>query len=127
MFYFTQINSLHFHYLKLLILSDFEISVLNTRVDWNATHESRRDGNRGIAASCSLLAKERRDYFIPEGVNSLGTPQCLQLSHLFLLLSPIRCLCLSLRISSAQHPFLFGLIHALRFCIHSSIFSSASL
>src|SRR6218665_3297033 len=30
---------------------------------------------------------------------------------LFLLLSPIRCLCLSLRISSAQPPFIFGLIH----------------
>src|SRR6218665_622807 len=34
-----------------------------------------------------------------------------KLIALFLLLSPIRCLGLSLRISSAQHPFLFGLIH----------------
>src|SRR6218665_577335 len=33
-----------------------------------------------------------------------------KLTPLFLLLSPIRCLCLSLHISSAQHPFLVGLI-----------------
>jgi len=46
-------------------------------------------------------------------------------------LSPIRCLCLSLCISSAQHTFLFGLIHcqavSLRLRFYSSIFSSAYL
>src|SRR6218665_181288 len=34
-----------------------------------------------------------------------------KLTSVFLLLSPIRCLCLSLRIPSAQHPFVLGRIH----------------
>jgi len=49
-----------------------------------------------------------------EGVNSLGPQQSLQ-TYMYLslpvALSPIRFLCLSLRISSAQHTSFFGLIH----------------
>src|SRR6218665_1359 len=85
MFYFTQINSLHFHCLKLSILSDFEISVFNTRIDWNATHKSRRDGNRGIATmqtrSFSVVGPKTRNG-LPVDLSNLPNVACYQFHHL---------------------------------------------
>ncbi len=63
---------------------------------------------------------------MPEGVNSLGPPQCLQAYRSL----PV-ALSYSLPLSVTPHlirsaPFPFW-PYTLRLCIHSSIFSSASL
>src|SRR6218665_115257 len=45
--------------MKLSILSDFEISIFNTQLDWNATHRSRWYWNIGRPTAASLFPLKR--------------------------------------------------------------------